>query len=314
MSETTVLVIGEALTDVVIGADGTEQARPGGSPANIAVGLARLEVATELLCRIGPDVYGDDLRSHLEHAGVSLADSAVAGPERTSTAVARIGPDGAATYSFDIGWDPGPIHVGDVRVLHTGSLALVLEPGAAQVSAALLAAAPTTLVSLDPNIRPSLGLPRDEVLARIEVAIGCAHLVKMSDEDLEWMHPGASPREVAARMHGAGVQLFVVTLGARGCFLSTGEWSCLLPAEPTTVIDTIGAGDAFMSGLLYAVLADDGDESVRIGDLDQHRVEGWARTALRSAALTVGRHGAQPPHLADLQTQRPRQRQTQNAS
>lgn len=302
MSDPAVLVIGEALTDVVIGADGAEQARPGGSPANIAVGLARLGVGTELLCGIGPDKYGDELRSHLGQAGVGLADTSSEGPDRTSTAVARIGPDGSASYSFDIDWDPGPIRIGDVRALHTGSLAMVLEPGASEVSTALSAAAPTTLVSLDPNIRPSLGLPRDEVIARIEAAMGHAHLVKMSDEDLEWLSSGASPSEVAARLHGDGVRLVVVTLGAHGCFLSTAGWSSLLPAEPTTVVDTIGAGDAFMSGLLYAVLADDGDESVRTGDLDQGKVEGWARTALRSAALTVGRHGAQPPHLADLLT------------
>ncbi|MGO2048812.1 carbohydrate kinase family protein [Brachybacterium tyrofermentans] len=302
MSDLTVLVVGEALTDVVIGADGAEEARPGGSPANIAVGLARLGVATDLLCRIGPDAYGDELRSHLEQAGVGLVPAISAGLDRTSTAVARIGPDGAAIYSFDIDWDPGPISVGEVRALHTGSLAMVLEPGASEVSAALSAATPSTLVSLDPNIRPSLCLPRDEALARFEVAIGRAHLVKMSDEDLEWLYPGASPGEVAARMHGAGVRLFVVTLGACGCFLSTAEWSGRMPAEPTSMVDTIGAGDAFMSGLLYAVLSKDGDESVRTGDLRRRTVEGWARIALRSAALTVGRHGAQPPHLAELRT------------
>lgn len=300
MREPTALVVGEALTDVVIGADGIERARPGGSPANVAVGLARLGVPTDLLCRIGPDAYGDALRAHLEQAGVGLVEGTTAHPDRTSTATAHISADGGASYRFDIEWDPGVIAAGPVKVLHTGSLATVLEPGAAAVLNALTAAGPETIVSLDPNVRPSVGIPQGEVLARTEAAVRCAHLVKMSDEDLEWLYPGATCHEVAEKMHGLGVRLVIVTLGARGCFLSTPQWSSLLPAVATTVVDTIGAGDAFMSGFLYAVIAADGEEAVRTGELPQGLVEGWTRTALRSAAITVGRHGAQPPELADL--------------
>lgn len=305
MSEPAVLVVGEALTDVVVGADGAERARPGGSPANVAVGLARLGVPTDLLCRIGPDAYGDLLRAHLGQAGVGLLDGGPPAPARTSTAVATLGADGAASYRFDIDWDPGTIAVPAVRILHTGSLATVLEPGATAVATALAAADPATLVSVDPNVRPTLGIPRLEVRSRTERMAGRAHLLKMSDEDLAWLYPGAGPEEVATRMHELGVRLFVVTLGAQGCFLNASGWSCRLPAEPATMVDTIGAGDAFMSGLLYAVLADDGDQALRLGDLQRERVEDWAHIAQRSAALTLGRHGAQPPLLAELQARQP---------
>lgn len=300
MSRPAVHVIGEALIDVVVRADGVERVRPGGSPANVAVGLARLGVPADLLCRIGADAYGDLLRAHLEQAGDGLPDGGSPAPARTSTAVATLGADGSASYRFDIDWDPGTIAVPTARILHTGSLATVLEPGATAVANALSAADPATLVSVDPNVRPTVGVPQVEVRSRTERLAGRAHLLKMSDEDLDWLYPGAAPEEVAARMHELGVRLFVVTLGAQGCFLSTSEWSCRIPAEAATLVDTIGAGDAFMSGLLYAVIADDGDQTVRTGVLQREQVENWAHTAQRSAALTLGRDGAEPPLLAEL--------------
>ena len=299
MSTPAALVIGEALIDLVREVDGTVHSRPGGSPANVAVGLARLGVATELLSCLGADAHGDALREHLQLSGVTLrAGSATT--DRTSTAEARIGADGAATYRFDINWNPGEIQLCPVRLIHTGSLATVVEPGAGAVESALAAAHPGTLISFDPNVRPSLGLPRDEVRRRVERIAGLAHLVKMSDEDLEWLYPAEPFSAIAARMHASGVHLFIVTRGAQGCTLSTARWTSEIPALPVTVADTIGAGDAFMSGLLYAILTADGDQAVRSGDLSQEVAEGWARTALHSAAITVSRHGAQPPYPADL--------------
>ncbi|WP_087484817.1 carbohydrate kinase family protein [Brachybacterium massiliense] len=300
MREPTALVIGEALTDIVHEADGTVLSRPGGSPANVAVGLARLGVPTALLTRLGADVNGGALREHLEQSGVRLREAGTEPPERAPTAEARIGPDGAATYRFDIDWNPGQIRLDPVRVVHTGSLATAIEPGAAAVEAALAAANPGTLISFDPNVRPSLGLPVEDIRGRVERIAGLAHVMKMSDEDLEWLYPAESVGDVAARMHEAGEALFLVTRGARGCALSTPRWTSEIPALPVTVADTIGAGDAFMSGLLFAILTAGGDQALRDGNVRQDAAEAWATTALRSAAITVGRRGAQPPFLADL--------------
>lgn len=300
MSEPVALVVGEALMDVVRSPDGKVRHRPGGSPANVAVGLARLGVSTELLCSLGPEAHGAALRAHLVAAGVVLRSPMGPAPSATSTAEARLDADGAASYHFDISWDPGPFEAGPVRLLHTGSLAAVVEPGADDVVAALAAADPGTLISLDPNVRPSLGLGPEQVRVRCELAARHAHVVKMSDEDLSWMYPGASLDLVAERLHGLGVRLLVVTRGVQGCVLAAPGWRSELPAPSVPVVDTIGAGDSFMSGLLFAILASGGDAGLRTGTMHRHQAEAWARIALRSAAITVGRAGAQPPLAEEL--------------
>lgn len=286
--------------DIVRLPDGGTRRRPGGSPANVAVGLSRLGVPTDLLCCLGHDAHGDELRTHLDEAGVRLSPTAAEAIGRTSTAEAAIGLDGAASYEFDIHWDPGPFTTGPVRLLHTGSLATVIEPGASEVIAALASAAPGTLISFDPNVRPSLGLPPELVRERIELIARKSHLVKLSDEDVAWLYPDSSIAQVCTHLHTLGVQLVVITRGALGCTMSTPHWSTDLPALPTSVVDTIGAGDAFMSGLLFAILNSNADTSLRSTDLRQDVCESWAHTALRCAAITVGRAGAQPPFTEEL--------------
>lgn len=126
--------------------------------------------------------------------------------------------------------------------------------------------------------------------------------MKLSDEDLAWMYPGMSLEAVAARLHRLGVRLVVVTRGANGCTLATPDWHSELAAPRVSVVDTIGAGDSFMSGLLCALLASGGEVELRARTVSRQQAEAWARTALRCAAITVGRAGAQPPFAQELLT------------
>ncbi|WP_067778469.1 carbohydrate kinase family protein [Actinomyces vulturis] len=292
MSVKQVIVAGEAVVDIVHAADGSVNSHPGGSPANVAVGLSRSAIDTTLLCCLADDNNGDILRNHLNSAGVNLHEVAV---PTTSTAKAFLDDKGAATYEFDIVWEIGDFTLDNVSLFHTGSLATVIQPGNDQLLTALEAKSPDTLITLDPNVRPNLGYTKEYVRTSIDKFYDHAHMVKMSDEDLAWLYPGATEDKVAQRLFDHGVNLFVITKGGEGCSMFTREWSTQFAAMPAEVVDTIGAGDSFMSGFLSAIVHSGGEDLVKSGDLAQDVCEGWAVTALKSAAYTVGQAGAQPP-------------------
>lgn len=291
-----VAVIGEALVDVV--EEG--ETHPGGSPMNIAVGLARLGHPTTLHARIGADAHGDLVRAHLDEAGVALGPDTLV-PGSTSTAIARVDADGKASYEFDIDWDIPVPDVSGARLVHTGSIGALREPGATAVRAALSAAAPGTLLTLDPNIRPDVIGARDEVLRRVADLAGLCQVVKLSDEDAAWLAPEATLEQVLSDLAAHGARFVVVTRGAEGCLaLVDGAWFAR-PARPVVVADTIGAGDAFMSGLLHALLHDGTDRLLAAGEpLGDDAVLAALEAALTSAALTVARAGANPPTSAEL--------------
>lgn len=299
------LIIGESLVDIVTDAAGGRVTHPGGSPMNVAVGLARLEVATTLATHLGDDVHGDLVRDHLVASGVSVS-LVSPGAAGTSTAHAVLDADGAATYTFDIAWAPQHLDVGHPELIHTGSLATCLDPGADVVEESLRRAPAGTLVSFDPNVRPSMAASREELRDRVERIAALAHVVKMSDEDAAWLHPEEPLEEIVDRYRRQVRGVFVLTRGASGCTLGTQSWAADLPATPTTVVDTIGAGDAFMSGLLYALLSS-GLSAALLRDATgqedgpgRQALEECARIALRSAALTVARAGANPPTRQEL--------------
>ncbi len=248
-----ILVVGEAIVDVVERPGGSRTEHPGGSPANVAVGLGRLGLDVVLATSIGDDAFGSLIAAHLIDAGVELGIGS-RGPGRTSSAVARLDADGAATYDFDITWDPGAIEIPEaVDVLHTGSIAATLAPGADDVEALVERLAPTAIVSFDPNIRPALLPHRDDTVARVERLIALADVVKVSDEDLAWLSPDEASEDVAARWLESAPALVVVTRGAAGSSAFARAGRVDVPAESGTVVDTVGAGDSFMSGLLAAL-------------------------------------------------------------
>jgi fructokinase len=200
--------------------------------------------------------------------------------DRTSSAIATIGPDGAASYTFDIAWDPGTIDVPpDVTAVHVGSIGAVLEPGATVVEKLVLDLPASTRVSLDPNIRPALVTDRAEAVLRLDRLAARADVVKVSNEDLAWWHPDSPEDELVERWLAGGSSLVAITRGADGATLVTTDERLDVPPEPVTVVDTVGAGDAFMAGLLGSL--ERGERSLaEIGSAAAH-----------SAALAVGRAG-----------------------
>lgn len=287
------VVIGEALVDVVDRTDGRVE-HPGGSPMNVAVGLARLGVPVRLVCALGDDERGHAVRTHVEASGVTV-DATPA--DRTSTAVATIDGHGAATYEFDLDWRLDPVAVpAGTPLLHTGSIAAVLRPGADDVLRAVRERSPGTLVSLDPNVRPSITPDRDAVLAALRPLVAEADVVKLSDEDAAWLWPGRSIDAVLDGLLADGVVLAAVTLGGDGCALASPVARGRYAAPTVEVADTIGAGDSFMAGLLAGVL--DGPTDPRAADEDE--LGRLASLALACAAITVGRPGADPPTRAEL--------------
>lgn len=289
-----VLVVGEALVDVV-----EDQALPGGSPLNVAVGLQRLGVPTTLHSHFGADAHGIEIARHLEASGVGVTPGTV-GDHRTSVAEATIAPDGAATYRFEIDWDPAPLDVpeGTFRAVHTGSIGAALEPGATLVETLLTRLRPTTLVTFDPNVRPQLMGSPEQALPRIERLVALADVVKASDEDLAWLYPDHTVAEVQQRWLALGPALVVVTAGAQGADALAASGPVHVPAFVTKVVDTIGAGDSFMAGLIWAVatlglLGADRRDDLRA--LDGSQVRQIVSTGARCAGITVGRPGADPP-------------------
>ncbi|MER8184548.1 carbohydrate kinase [Kitasatospora sp. NPDC094015] len=309
-----VLVVGEAVADLVDSPEG-RRVHPGGSPANTALGLARLGHRVRLLTRLGDDGYGATIRDHLGSAGVTLADGS-AGARRTSTATAVLDREGRASYTFDVHWDLPARSVSRIAAeragrafghLHTGSVAALLEPGAARVLALVRGAPPEVTVSYDPNLRPALLGDPARYRARVEGLVALSDLVKVSDEDLAHLYPGADAHEVAAGWAARGPSLVVLTRGARGATAYWRHGRHEVAAAPVEVADTIGAGDAFMSalvgGLLTGGLLGAGQAALVRATSGRRPVAALVaalESAARAAAFTCARFGADPPTVTQL--------------
>jgi fructokinase len=294
------LVIGEALTDIVSTAGGDEE-YPGGSPYNVALTLGRLGDEVSLLTSVGGDVRGDEIRSRLDESNVRLEPESLHGGA-TSTARAVIGSDGSASYVFDISWDlPAWTSSRRATVMHSGSIALFLQPGATRVKDILTAGGEGSLVTLDPNIRPALLGTHHEVIEHFESLLAAADLVKLSDEDSAWLYPNLEIDEVLRRMVTLGPSVAIATLGSSGSVLTTRTTRVEAPSVPTAVADTIGAGDSYMGALIHSILTSPFGEKLRqneaIGDGELAEVGAFAA---RVAAITVSRRGANPPWRSEL--------------
>ncbi|SDU92520.1 fructokinase [Microlunatus sagamiharensis] len=301
-----VVVAGDAFVDLTSTrtADGgpAYAPHPGGSCLNVAVGLGRLGVPTALLARVSDDGFGALLREHLARSGVA-DDLLLPANEPTGLSVADVR-EGVAAYRFynegtaDRGLRPEHLEglaLPDGAALHLGSVALAYEPQASTLTALLEAEAGRRLVSLDPNVRPSVIADRDRYLDRLAGWVALSDVVKVSDEDLAWLHPGEAVEDVARRWLAAGPVLVLVTSGGSGAWAATASAEVRLPTPSVEVVDTVGAGDAFMAATLAFLHRTGRQDAEAVRGLDVDDLRALLDLAVRVAADTCTRAGAEPP-------------------
>jgi len=295
------LVIGEALIDIVERDGSVTGEHVGGSPLNVAVGLARLGRGADFLTHIGDDQRGRRIVEYVKQSGVQLVSGSMTA-ERTPTALATLDANGSAQYVFDIDWQlSGTPEVAPPLVAHTGSIATVLEPGCRATAALIDTYRPSATVTFDPNVRPALIEDGDIARGRIDRWIERCDVVKASDEDMRWIDPNRSPEQIAKTWLALGPSIVAVTMGDAGAFAMCAAGTVRVPALRVNVVDTVGAGDAFMSGLIDALWSLGllgAERRPHLARIDVDALTGVVQTAALSAALTVARAGADLPDRA----------------
>lgn len=303
-------VIGEALVDRVISDVAPVRSHVGGSPMNVAVGVARLGLPTQFIGRYGQD---DDGRLIAEHLRANSVQDAL-GPDdhRTSVATATLDPVGGARYTFDLDWElPAlqeklPELLSGTTILHTGSIASMLQPGARDVLSAVERARPLATISYDPNCRPTIITDVNYAREQAELFVALADIVKASDEDLQWLYPDRSPLDSARAWLALGPAVVVLTRGSQGPWAVTASGEASVAAPRVNVVDTVGAGDSFMAALLAATVLKElsgGHRREQLTRITVGELEQVLDYAAAAAAMTVSRAGANPPTLTELKTQ-----------
>jgi fructokinase len=292
------LVIGESLIDIVGGRE-----HVGGSPLNVAVGLARLGREVDFLTHIGDDPYGQRIAEYANHAGVQLVSGSEAA-ERTPTARLTVDETGSASYVFDLDWQlSGTPEVKPPLFVHTGSIAAVQEPGCLAVAALVDTYRISATVTFDPNVRPSLIADRELARERIERLVERSDVVKASEEDLRWIDPDHPPERTAQTWLALGPAVVAVTMGERGAMALCAAGEVRAAARPVQVVDTVGAGDAFMVGLIDALWASGllgAQRRAELAEMDLDALTAAIEAASKVATVTVARAGADLPDRSAL--------------
>lgn len=292
-----IVTAGEALVDLV------PDPRPGGGPLNAAVAAARLGAPTAFAGRVSTDADGELIWRHLEASGVDLRVTQ-RGPEPTARAIVVTEPrlsfrfEGEGTA--DVALDPvdlGPLGPGP-HLLHGGTLGLFREPGAAVL--ADLLERHDGLVSLDPNVRPALITDPTRWRGWFERWLARCDVLRGSDEDFAWIAPDGDPSDLAEELVGRGVGAVLVTRGVEGVDVHLPAGRLHVPAVPVTVVDTVGAGDSFCGAVLTGLWERGVAERVALDRLDDGDWRAIVAFAVRVAALTCSRPGADPPWRREL--------------
>lgn len=306
-------VLGESVIDLVAQPDGASfVAHAGGSSLNVAVGAARLGCDVALLARLPSGAFGPVVRGHAERSGLRL-DACPAAAEQASLAVVTTDAQGKPHFDFYLegtaDWQWTAAELADVptgtTILHFGSIAAARSPGRVPVADLVrrLRASGDVLLSFDPNVRPAV--MDTDAPAAIEDLASLAHVVKVSDDDLDWLHPGVSVEDVAHRWRAGGASLVVVTRGAQGALAVLPSGSVITrPAPVVEVVDTVGAGDTVSAALLTG-LENAGVASVSgLVALSDDACVALIDDALLAASMTCSVAGPNPPNAEQLRLRR----------
>jgi len=292
-----VWIAGEALMDLIPVAGGDRVPMVGGGPANTAKAVARLGYETYFVGGISSDDYGKAIEEDLVGSGVDLS-LVYRGDESTALAIATIDEnglakydfelDGTASFAFDSSWLPS----GDPDVIHVGSVATLLEPGASELLKWV--SSKSAPVVFDPNVRPSI--QGDKALYRVAVErwIEKASIIKLSDDDLNWLY-GGGEEEIVSGWLARGVSIVVVTRAEKGLRAYSSGAVIDVPAVKVELVDSVGAGDTIGAVLVEGVLQR-GIDGLR-GDVLRSVLE----RAAKAAAITCSRAGAKPPTRQELE-------------
>jgi fructokinase len=296
-----VWVVGEVLIDLITDRD-QHLAVVGGGPANTAKALAMLGVETYFIDGISIDKYGQMAKAELLSANV-LLDYAQYSNKPTCTAKVTLSSSGSASYEFviedtatfdfSVSWLPDPQSL-KTTLLHIGTLATVIEPGATVLFKWAQSVAHIAPIIFDPNIRPAVLGDRDEYVKKVEKWVAISSAVKVSDEDLNWLYPGKENDEIVSKWLEIGVQLVVVTLGDKGITAYRMNEQISVDAVKVVVADTVGAGDTVGAILVEAIVKNGLDK------LTGEVLKTMLNRAVKAAAITVSRTGAKPPSKEEM--------------
>jgi fructokinase len=295
-------VAGEVLIDLI--SDGSKR-KPivGGGPANTAKALSKLGIDTQFINGISTDDYGQMAKEELVASGVKL-DHVKYSDKPTCLAIVSLSDSGSASYEFVIEntatfdfnstWLPNP-ESETPALLHIGTLATVIEPGASVLFDWAQSVANVAPLVFDPNIRPAVIGDRKQYVKQVERWVSISSTVKVSEEDIKWLYPSLEIEQVVNNWLAKGPSLIVVTYGDKGLAgYRVGE-KVSVDAVTVAVADTVGAGDTVGAILVEAIVKDGLDT------LSGVRLEMMLKRAAKAAAITVSRSGANPPTLKEIE-------------
>lgn len=306
------LVCGEAVIDFFEDRSGGSLAfrgQPAGSPFNVCVGLARLGCRAALVTGLSRDAFGQRLIDAMEREGVEWR-LAPRTSRPTILSFVLVKPDGGPEYAFygERGADTDVTVAGlptplpdDVEAVHVGGFPMAVESSKTAYASLIRRESKRRFVSLDPNIRASLTGDMAAFVRHFEGLCPDAALIKASSEDIAHMHPGAEFGAIAARWRSLGASTVVVTDGPNGAHLWNAAGRAFSPTAPVAVVDTVGAGDSFMSALLAGLEERELLDRDRLAAAPAAAVEPLLAFANAAAGITCTRRGSDPPTRAEIQ-------------